>query len=103
MANLRKINKLVNDASGKYTDKQFFMSSLYLSFLIDMVNTVSKRYNYGERIRLKTVWGGNTVAGTDNRVILINLDNFLCQGEVVLCASSLTIVIEDAASRTWGF
>ena len=36
-------------------------------------------------------------------LLLCSFKDFLSQGEVVLCASSLTVVVEDAASRTWGF
>lgn len=54
--------------------RDFFMSDVFRQHLSGIVKMVSERYG-NERMSVKTAWGGNDIAYTDNRLVFINLNN----------------------------
>ena len=54
--------------------KDFFMSDILRNHFAGIVKMVSERYG-DEEMFVKTKWGGEDIAYTDNRTVFINLNN----------------------------
>lgn len=74
----KEIRRRVNEARSNITDEQFFQSTDFSAYLMDMVEAASMRYD--RPIWIDTIWDpspGSLLAETDNRVITINCANHI--------------------------
>lgn len=74
----KRIHKMIAEEKTKITDKDLFSSKAYASYLMDIVEVTTGRYN--RKIKVRTRWDetpGADIAYTDNRIIDLNCGNYL--------------------------
>lgn len=71
MKAFKKLKEIILD---NLSLKDFFMSDILRNHLAGIVKMVSERYG-DEEMFVKTKWGGEDIAYTDNRTVFINLNN----------------------------
>lgn len=76
---MKSFKKLKSVIVNNLNAKDFFMSDIFRQHLSGIVKMVSERYG-NERMSVRTVWGGNDIAYTDNRLVFINLNNAIIKG-----------------------
>lgn len=73
---MKSFKKLKGVILDNLKAKEFFMSDIFRQHFSGIVKMVSGRYG-NEKMMVKTIWGGKEIARTDNRNILVNLNNEL--------------------------
>lgn len=76
---MKSFKKLKQVILNNLTPKDFFMSDIFRQHFSGIVKMVSGRYG-NERMEVKTGWGGEAIAYTDNRKVFVNLNNELISG-----------------------
>jgi len=74
------IRRMIAEEKSKLTNEQIFASPAYASYLTDIAEGVTKRYN--RTCKVRTYWDERKEAGiacTDNRIIRVNTGNCLTQ------------------------
>lgn len=71
---MKSFKKLKQVILNNLTPKDFFMSDIFRQHFSGIVKMVSGRYG-NERMEVKTGWGGEAIAYTDNRRVFVNLNN----------------------------
>lgn len=74
------IRRMIAEEKSKLTNEQIFASPAYASYLTDIAEGVTKRYN--RTCKVRTYWDERPEAGiacTDNRIIRVNTGNCLTQ------------------------
>lgn len=76
MKAFKKLKQIILD---NLSLKDFFMSDVFRNHLTGIVKMVSGRYG-NEEMFVKTRWGGEDIAYTDNRTVFVNLNNQIIEG-----------------------
>lgn len=75
--NHRRVNQLIQQRKGEFTDQEFFTSRLLALHFEDVAAAQTKRYGASRRVRVRLLWqpDNTDLAYTDNLHITINAGN----------------------------